>query len=124
VSEVTGNWPTLLRNFRRLVAEELFPWEEALRVIEKAIGDPVSVRDIAAQLGLDDPQEVRVLAGVGMLRDDEPVLNALEVVGGGEAAFRQALEWAERLGLASAPLGGSFWRVDEVVRRVVGGVAR
>ena len=117
VSLVTGNWPLLLDDWRRLF-EGGGTWKFHLEAFETALRQPIRRQEVARSFGLDTPgaqEPLRVLAQLDELRPSAADL-AQELKTSPEA-LGSFLTWLNLLSLGQEDEQG--WRLDPVVVRVL-----
>jgi len=119
VTEVTGNWPTLLQNlYKRSKADH--NWEHNLQELKKSLTHSDVIRELADSMGFDCsyPQRRLILRDLATL-EEASAEELIGIVEGTSAEIvNQTLRWAEMLRLAF-PVGSDKWRVDPLVGRIL-----
>ncbi|MEB3830189.1 hypothetical protein [Phormidium sp. CCY1219] len=120
ITEVTGNWPLLLKHFYQKCQADLTSWEHHLKTVENSLNDADSARYIRELMGLEDVgTEIQHALSVLKTLEEASAEDLIGIEEGiSEDIVRQTLEWARHLHLV-LPKGNGNWRVDPLLARVL-----
>ena len=120
ITNVTGNWPILLKEFHQNCQSDETSWERHLQDLDNSLDGAEFARSIANSLGLEDidPQCRQVLRVLKTLEEasEEDLIGIEEGISAD--LVRQTLEWARHLHLV-LPKGKGNWRVDPLLARIL-----
>jgi hypothetical protein len=118
ISDITGNWPLLLRRYYQSCKTNLQQRERQLQILQHSISDADDAIKFAQSLGLDLREPRRVLRDLAILGEatEEDLIGIVQDIP--PEIVRSTLRWADFLGLAS-PEGNGIWQVDRVVSRIL-----
>ncbi|MDY6939947.1 MAG: hypothetical protein SWY16_20120 [Cyanobacteriota bacterium] len=120
ITDVTGNWPILLKRFYQKCQSDVTSWERNLQDLENSLDRSEFARSIANSLGLEDidPQCRQVLRVLKTLEEasEEDLIGIEEGISAD--IVRKTLEWARHLHLV-LPKGKGNWCVDPLLARIL-----
>ena len=120
ITEITGNWQILLKEFYQKCHSDPASWEQNLQKLEESLKDPAFARSIVNAMGWEDTYpDCRQILSVLTTLEEASVedLIAIEEKISAEIVH-QTLEWARHLHLA-LPKGNGNWRVDPLLARIL-----
>lgn len=119
VTEMTGNWPTLLQRFYEITQPNPHEWKAALETLDKELTNALNVPKLLRQLGLFHPDQQRILADMSIL--EEVSVGELAACLAEEVSSElvwYTCQWADLMGLIWPKRDGK-WSVHPLVGRLL-----
>jgi hypothetical protein len=118
ITEITGNWPNLLKEFYRRSKSDPHQWSQYLDELAQMLNRRKEANALSKEMGLVGNQAQRVLKDLATLEEAtvEELIGVIDDVPA--EVVNQCIGWAELLNIV-IPIGNEVYQVDPIVSRIL-----
>jgi hypothetical protein len=117
LTAITGNWPSLLKQFSKIALPERHNRGQHVNELEGIFKVKKAVEDLLSSFGLDRPGPRKVLKDLAALGEPTSTEDLAAIVENlPPEVVRQCLMWGDLLSLVS-PTGQGLWLIDRIVAK-------